>query len=42
MMKMFKLASDSEIRAAGKQMIEELKKAGVDLSSQVHFVLAVK
>jgi hypothetical protein len=35
MMKMFKIAADPDIRAAGQKMIQQLKDAGVDVTSKV-------
>jgi uncharacterized protein (DUF302 family) len=33
-MQMFRLATNSEFKEAAKKVVEELKKAGIDLTSQ--------
>ncbi|KAF8974776.1 hypothetical protein BDZ97DRAFT_1647253 [Flammula alnicola] len=41
MLQMSKLFLNSEVREASKKLVEELKKAGVDLSSKVRIFCAV-
>ena len=38
MMQMFKLASNPKFREGAKRVVEELKKAGVDLNSEVRLL----
>ena len=37
MMEVFKLASNPKFREGAKRVVEELKKAGVDINSEVNY-----